>query len=301
MSNKIGKVLVIGGSGRFAGLVVPALAEKGIESRVLVRSQPASNRASLNGAAEIALGDLRDTGSLADAVRGVQGVFHIGPAFAPDETRLGLNLLEAARQAGVAKFVYSSVIQPTYVKLPNHAAKVPVEEAIFESGIEYTILRPTNFFQNLTGAWPGIVRNQAFGEPFPKTARVARVDYRDVADAVAIAFSEDRLGYGAFDLCADGSPSRQDIVAIISDVIGKKVAALEPTFEEWVAAAKLPYSEEQLVVLRQVHAHYAAHGSPGNSLTLHAVLGRAPRTLRRFIEELAGRGVVQYPAGRKSR
>lgn len=280
-------VLVVGAAGRFAGLVVSALAAKGIAVRGFVRDEAAAARARNKGAVEIAFGDLRDPLSLDLALRGVEGVFHIGPAFAPDEATLGVNVVRAAKGAFVEKLVFSSVIQQTYAKLSNHASKIPVEEAIFESGLDYTILRPTNFFQNLTPAWPAIVANGAFGEPFPKTARIARVDYRDVAEAAAIAFTEERLAYGTFDLCADGSPSREDIVQIISEVLGRSISATEPDFDAWAARANLPYDDEQKQVLRQIHAHYAAHGSPGNSLTLRAILGRNPRTLRQFIEELA--------------
>lgn len=287
MSDNVRRVLVVGAAGRFAGFVVSALAQKGIAVRGLVRDETAAAAARARGAAEIAVGDLRDPESLDAAARGVHGVFHIGPAFAPDEATLGINMVRAAQRAGVEKFVFSSVIQPTYAKLANHASKIPVEEALFESGLEYTILRPTNFFQNLTPAWPAVIANGAFGEPFPKTAKIARVDYRDVAEAAAIAFSQGRLGYGAFDLCADGSPSREHIVAIMSEVLGRPIVAIEPGFDEWAARANLPYSDAQQQLLRQVHAHYAAHGSPGNSLTLRAILGREPRSLRQFIEELA--------------
>jgi uncharacterized protein YbjT (DUF2867 family) len=287
MPEKIRSVLVVGAAGRFAGLVVAALEAKGIAVRGLVRDETAAAKARDNGAVEIALGDLRDPLSLDAAVHGVDGVFHIGPAFAADEARLGVNIVRAAQEGGVRKLVFSSVIQPTYARLPNHASKVAVEEAIFESGLDYTILRPTNFFQNLTPAWQAVVANGSFGEPFPKTSRVARVDYRDVAEAAVIAFSEERLAYGAFDLCSDGSPSREDIVTIMSDVLGRPILAAEPEFDDWAARANLPYDDAQQQVLRQVHAHYAAHGSPGNSLTLRAILGRPPRSLRQFIEELA--------------
>ena len=299
MSEEVPKVLVVGAAGRFAGLVVSALAEKGISVRGLVRNEAAAAAARTRGAAEIAIGDLRNRESLDAAARGVRGVFHIGPAFARDEATLGINMVRAAHRARVAKFVFSSVIQPTYVNLPNHASKIPVEEALFESGLEYTILRPTNFFQNLTSAWPAVLANSAFGEPFPKTARIARVDYRDVAEAAAIAFSEGRLAYGAFDLCADGSPNREDIVAIMSEVLKRPIAAAEPSFDEWAAQANLPYDDAQQQVLRKVHAHYATHGSPGNSLTLRAILGREPRSLRQFIEELAAPASLQQ--GNKAR
>ena len=287
MRTTINSVLVVGAAGGFAGLVVSTLAAKGFVVRGLVRDETAALRARQNGASEISIGDLRDLKSLDTAVEAVDGVFHIGPAFAHDEAILGLNMISAARRAGVKKFVFSSVIQPTYTKLSNHASKIPVEEAIFESGLEYTILRPTNLFQNLAPAWPGVVATGTFGEPFPKTARVARVDYRDVAEAVAIAFEGSRLSYGAFDLCADGSPNREDIVAIMSDVLGRPIEATEPTFDEWAKRAKLPYNHEQLEVMRQIQHHYGAHGSQGNSLTLRAILERQPRSLQRFIEELA--------------
>lgn len=287
MTEQRSRILVVGAAGRFAGLVVSALVARGLVVRGFVRSEAAALKARINGAAEISLGDLRDRRSLDAAMQDVQGVFHIGPAFADDEAAIGVNVVQAAKQAGLKKIVFSSVIQPTYAKLANHASKIPVEEAIFESSIDYTILRPTNYFQNLAPAWPSILAGNAFGEPFPKTARIARVDYRDVAEAVGIAFSDKRLSYGAFDLCADGSPSREDIVAVMSEVLGRPIAATEPSFEEWAARAKLPYSEAQQQALRRVHAHYAAHGSPGNGLVLRAILGREPRTLRAFIEELS--------------
>ncbi len=49
-----------------------------------------------HGATEIAIADLRDPESLDRAVRGVDGVFHIAPAFEVDESQMGLNMLRAA-------------------------------------------------------------------------------------------------------------------------------------------------------------------------------------------------------------
>lgn len=280
-------VLVVGAAGRFAGLVVPELVRRGAVVRGLVRNEAQAALARSRGAAEIAIADLRDRQSLDRAAAGVDGVFHIGPAFVPDESRIGLDMVAAAVRAGVSRFVFSSVIQPTFTRLANHASKIPVEEALFASGLRYTILHPTNFMQNIAAAWPAVLAEGVFAEPFPRTARIARVDYRDVAEAAAIALTGDRLAFGSFDLCADGRPSREDIVAIMSDVLGRPIAAGEPDFATWAARANLPYDAGQKQLLARVHAHYAAHGSGGNSLTLRAILGREPRSLRGYIEELA--------------
>ncbi|TKB31235.1 MAG: NmrA/HSCARG family protein, partial [Mesorhizobium sp.] len=139
---------------------------------------------------------------------GVDGVFHIGPAFAPDEAAMGVAMVEAAMRTGVQKFVFSSVIQPTNTRLKNHASKVPVEDALYSTNMEYTILHPANFMQNIAGAWPSVVRDGVFSEPFPKTKKLARVDYRDVAEVAAIALTEARLSYATLELCA-GMHSRE--------------------------------------------------------------------------------------------
>ena len=58
-------------------------------------------------------------------------------------------MVKAAVSAKVRKFVFSSVIHPSISKLSNHAAKRPVEEALYESGMEFTVLQPTMFMSNL--------------------------------------------------------------------------------------------------------------------------------------------------------
>jgi uncharacterized protein YbjT (DUF2867 family) len=277
-------VLVIGATGRFAGLVVPELVRRGATVRAFVRDPGKESVVRMNGAAEVAVGDLRDRQSLERALQGIDGVFHIGPAFAPDEADLGISVVEAARQADVRKIVFSSVIHPTNIRLANHASKIPVEDAIFASGIDYTILHPAMFFQNIAGGWQAVVERGVFAEPFPIHRRIARVDYRDVADAAAIALTEDRLAFGTFELCA-AMPDRNDIAAVMSDVLGRSVEPGEVPLEEW--SVHLPLSRGQKELLAKVFETYAASGSGGNNLVLRAVLGREPRSLRQYIEDLA--------------
>jgi uncharacterized protein YbjT (DUF2867 family) len=279
-------VLVVGATGRFAGLVVPELIRRNASVRALIRDPANAEKARRLGASEVVTGNLRSPQSLEIAVEGVAGVFHIGPAFAPDEAAMGVALVEAAARAGVRKFVFSSVIQPTNTRLKNHASKVPVEDALYSTNMEYTILHPANFMQNIAAAWPSVVRDGIFSEPFPKTAKLARVDYRDVAEVAAIALTEARLSYATLELCA-GMHSREEIVSMMGEELGRPISAGEQTFDEWAANARLPYDDRQLQLLAKVHEHYAKYGLGGNSLTLRCALGREPRSLRSFIRELA--------------
>ena len=129
------KVLVVGATGKYAGRVVPELKKRGANVRALIRDATSADAARRQGADEMAVGDLNDPASLRAAAEGVDGVFHINPAFAPNESELGVGMVEAARAAGVRKFVFSGVYHPSLSKMTNHAAKRPVEEAIFESGL----------------------------------------------------------------------------------------------------------------------------------------------------------------------
>lgn len=296
MNQRSNTILVVGATGRFAGLVVPELARRGAKVRALIRDETHGALAKSLGASEIAIGDLRERGSLDRALEGAAGVFHIGPAFAPDEAAMGVSMVDAAVRTGVSKFVFSSVIQPTHVRLKNHAAKMPVEDALYSSPLDYTILHPANFMQNLRPAWPSVLATGTFAEPFPTTARIARVDYRDVAEVAAIALTEDRLAYATLKLCADGRHNREEIAQMMTGALGRPIIAGDIGFHEWAKPIAATYTDHQLELLAKVHAHYSDVGLGGNSLTLRAALQREPRSLLSFIRELA-RASRQGPSG----
>ena len=281
------RVLAVGAAGRFAGLVVPELVKRGVTVRGLTETAEHADAARRNGAAEVAVGDLADVDSLRPALEGVDGVFYISPVFAPDETRLGLNLVEAAKAAGVRRIVFSSVVHPVLSVLGNHAAKAPVEEAVISSDLEFSILHPSLFFQNYAAAWPQVARSGVFAEPYSAEKPVSRVDYRDVAEVAAIGLTEDRLLYGTFELAAEGHPDRHGVAAIMGKALGREVKAETVPFEGWADKAGLPAEGPVRPGLKAMYDWYDAHGFLGNALTLRAILGRPARTLDAYFAELA--------------
>ena len=282
MTDTPSPILAVGAGGKFAGLVVPELVKRGALVRGLVRNDRAGAEVLANGATEVAIGDLRDRKNIETALQGVNSVFYIAPAFLPDEAEVGKQLVEAAKQAGVRRIVFSSVIHPVLSSLGNHAAKAPVEEAILDSGMEYAFLHPAVFLQNFTGSWSNVVKAGVFAEPWSTETRFSRVDYRDVAEVAAIALTEDRLNFGTFELCAEGHFNRIEIANIMSEVLGREIRAqrLDP-------AKALAGAGEMAGGLKRMFDWYDNHGLLGSALTLRAILGREPRTLRAYIEELA--------------
>ncbi len=284
------KVLMVGATGKYASWVVPELIKRGAVVRALVQDESKVEAARGQGAAETAIGNLRDPVSLRAAAAGVDGVFHINPAFASDEADMGVAMVEAAKAAGVLKFVFSGVIHPSISKMTNHEGKRPVEEALYESGLDFTVLQPTMFMQTLAESWPGVLKSGQFSIPYSKLVKLSYVDYRDVAEAAALAFTGDTLSYGTFELCAPGMVDRVEIAALMSDALRRPIEASEIPFESWAQAANLPEGPFR-EGLKIMDADYDRYGFPGgNALILRAILGREPRTLRAYIEELAHSG-----------
>ncbi len=281
------KVLVVGATGKYASLVVPELKQRGATVRALVRDETKADAARQQGADEVAIGDLGDPDSLRTAAAGVDGVFHINPAFAPNEAELGVAMVEAAKASGVQKFVFSGVYHPSLSKLINHAAKRPVEEAMYESGMEFTVLQPAMFMQNFAASWDAVIQQGRFSLPYSKLAKACYVDYRDVAEVAAIALTGNELGYGTFELCAPGMVNRVELVAIISAAIGRTIEAGESPFAEWAQAAQVPDGLREN--LRVMYEDYDQYGFPGgNAIVLRTILGREPRSLQQYFQALAG-------------
>ena len=171
--------------------------------------------------------------------------------------------------------------------MKNHSGKRPVEEALFESGLVFTVLQPTMFMQTIANSWKEVTELGTFSLPYPNDMRASYVDYRDVAEAAAIALTSDKLDYGTFELCAPGMVDRVELAQIMSQALGRPVTPREVTFDEWAQHAHIPDGSFR-DGMKAMYADYARYGFPGgNALVLRAVLGREPRSLESFFREQA--------------
>ena len=281
------RVLAIGATGQFAGLALPALVSRGVQVRALVHDPAKRNRARDAGADEVVLGDLRDPASVRSALDGADGVFLIIPAFVPDTAALGAGVVAAAQAAGVRRVVFSGVYHPS-LSLVNHAATRPIEESLYHSDLEFTILQPAMFMQGLLSGWQSAVEHGVFVMPYSKDSAMTFVDYRDVAEAAATAFATDELVNGTFELAAGGMVTRTEIAALMTRHAGREVAAQDVDPGTALQAVPDGYEREGLLAM---FADYTAHGfHGGNSLALRTILGRRPRSLDDFFTELAADG-----------
>ena len=122
-------IVVTGAAGKTGRAVIRALVARGRTVRALVR-RPEQGRAIEDlGARDIVAGDMRDEGTLTQAMQGVQAIYHICPNVSPDEVAIGQAAIVAARTAGVEHFVYHSVLHPQTEAMPHHWLKLRVESA----------------------------------------------------------------------------------------------------------------------------------------------------------------------------
>lgn len=153
----VGTVLVCGASGALGKKVALGLTERGVPVRALVRDRARAPE----GVAEVAVGDALVAASLEGALAGVDTVFSaVGASVLPTlkgwrgytgvDVPANLNLLAAAKKAGVRRFVYVSVFHtPAMRSTPYVAAHEVVVDALKASGLSVCIVRPTGFFSAL--------------------------------------------------------------------------------------------------------------------------------------------------------
>jgi uncharacterized protein YbjT (DUF2867 family) len=149
-------VLVTGATGQQGGALARHLLRQGYHVLALTRrtgSAPAKALEALG--AELVPGDFEDQASLEQATRRAGTVFAMSTPFEAGidaEVRYGLNLVDAARLAGVKHFIYSSVAGAGQrTGIPHFDSKHEVERYLRRSGLPYTIIAPAFFMENFLG------------------------------------------------------------------------------------------------------------------------------------------------------
>ncbi|MFD7445039.1 NmrA/HSCARG family protein [Streptomyces sp. NPDC059909] len=215
-------ILVTGATGQQGGATARHLLADGWRVRALVRNPAGSAAQELARiGAELVRGDMDDRRSLDVAVRGAYGVFSVQPAlippdFAENELQRGLNVAEAAHEAGVEHLVYASVGSADRdTGIPHWEIKWQVEQRIRALGIPSTILRPVMFMENHADPTYGLTGEHALIPTIPSGATVQLIALSDIGAFAALAFGDPEQYLGkAIELAGDELTSDQILSAI---------------------------------------------------------------------------------------
>ncbi|MGC4081924.1 MAG: SDR family oxidoreductase [Vicinamibacterales bacterium] len=227
-------VLLVGGTGQLGGRIARELLSRGVKVRALCRNGSGYGALRRMGA-DIAIGDLKDPESLSNACAGADIVMTTANSGrrGGDDTVDTVDvagsraLIDAARQAGVVRFIYTSVWGATAESpVPFIRAKAGSEAYLKASGMAWTILAPNAFMES----WPGMVVGApaaagrdvvVVGEGRRRHAFVAE---HDVAQFATAAVMNDATRNRHLPIGGPAAHSWLDVVQIYEEALGRAIA-----------------------------------------------------------------------------
>ena len=231
-------ILITGATGQQGGAVAKALLAKGQTIRVMTRN-PEKAASLAKAGAEVVKGDLTNGAILQMALRGVYGVFAMSTPFEAGmeaEVRQGIMMADAAKQAGIGHYVYTSVGSAhRHTGIPHFDSKWKVEQHIRQIGLPATILRPVWFMENFTTfAKPSA--DGVLSLPMKPGRKLAMVALKDIGEFGAAAFMRPKEFLGeAIDLAGD-ELTIPETAALLTKAIGRPIRFQEFPIDQAEAA-----------------------------------------------------------------
>jgi uncharacterized protein YbjT (DUF2867 family) len=233
-------VAVLGATGKQGGSVVRALVRQGgYHVRAITRDTTKKEAQALlelvagknNSSIELVAANLDDKASLEKAFVGAHGVFGVTNFWEHmdmlKEFHQGVNITDAAKAAGVKHLIWSS-LDDSYV--PHFASKAMVEHYIKHSGVPYTALLTSYYFENhLTFAKPAKQSDGSFTFALPvrTEAKFPLYSVDDTGLFVVEILSYPDLYLGKQLRVATDSISLREMAEIFTQVTGHKAQAVE--------------------------------------------------------------------------
>ncbi|MDT0393137.1 MULTISPECIES: NAD(P)H-binding protein [Streptomyces] len=217
-------ILVTGATGNIGSALVRQLNGFGA-SRVRGLTRDAA-RASFADGVEVVEGDLARPASLKPALDGVRSLFLV-PGMGADA-----DVLTTARQAGVEHVVLvSSITVRTHPHLPAAAGNLAVERLLQDSGMSWTILRPTQFASNALWWAESIREHRSIRVPYADIGLPA-VHPADIAAVARTALAEPGHRGRTYPLTGPERTTPRQQAQAIGAALGTEVSVEEISREE---------------------------------------------------------------------
>jgi uncharacterized protein YbjT (DUF2867 family) len=284
-------ILVTGATGRVGSKVVEQLLKRDAHVRVLVRD-PSNTHFPTQ--VDVVQGEMLDIQSLRRAFVGVSTFFLLN-AVAADEFTQALIALNIAREAGVNRVVYLSVIHADrFVDVPHFAVKSGAERMIQQMGFNATILRPSYFIDNDEMVKDAIFEHGVYPMPIGSKG-LAMVDARDIAEVAAIELlrrdqTSHDLPNQVINLVGPDTLTGEGVAAIWTQVLGRPVVygGDDPSgFEQNVATFMPTWMAYEMRLMAQRFVSDGMIPDTGDVARLTQILGRELHSYRDFATRLA--------------
>lgn len=284
-------ILITGATGNVGRQVIQQLVQRGAKVRALVRD-PA--KANFPAGVEVVPGDLLDVAALRSAFTGVSTLFLLN-AVVPDEFTQALLTLNLAREAGVERVVYLSVIHSDrYLNVPHFAGKFGVERMLEEMGFAATILRPAYFMNNDLTIKDVVTGYGVYPMPIGSKG-LAMIDARDIGEIAAIELlrreqASKPLPLERINLVGPDTLTGEDVAAIWSAVLDRPITyGGDDTagFEKNLLNFMPPWMAYDMRLMSERFLTVGMVPESGDVKRLTTLLGRPLRSYREFATEIS--------------
>jgi len=280
---------VVGATGNSGREVVKELESLGEKPVCVVRNADKA-REVLGSSTKTAVAELDDRTAMTKALTGAKRVF-IVTGHNPSSAAQQINVIDAAKAAGaeyVVKISGGRAVTGPNVESVNGRAHFEIEEYLKGCGLQWCILSPGLFMQNMLGQAANIKQGKIV-QPWPKDLPVALIDVRDTG-ALGARVLRDPKHAGKVYSFTGAATTYGEFANVIADVLGKPITYTALTLEQAEQGMKARGMPDWLVAHLIAMARAGADGafSKENTQPILDIVGRAPITIRQFVQHYRG-------------
>lgn len=214
------KTGITGATGQLGRLVIAKLKVKVADGTIVALVRNTEKAKDLG--VEAREFDYNKPETLAESLKGIDQLLLISGSDIGQRARQHANIVNAAKQAGVKKIVYTSLLHTGNTTVSLAEEHLSTESAVIESGIPYSILRNGWYTENHTGSISGVLAAGAvFGSAgngqFSSAARA------DFAEAAVVVLTETGHERKIYELAGDEPYTLAEYAAEIARQTGKSI------------------------------------------------------------------------------
>ena len=279
-------ILVTGATGNIGRELVKSLVAAGGKVKALSRNTERAVEV-LGSVVEVVAGDLESPETLDGPLQGVDKAFLLSD-LGPKMVRAHTNFVTAAKRAGVSQLVRLSIL----VANPNSPSVFgrwhgEADQEVANSGIPYTIIRPSYFMQNLLGFAPMITSDGTFSGAMGD-GKIGIIDIRDISNVAAKVLTTAGHEGKTYTLTGPEALSMGELAKKMSAILDKEVKYLhisESESKDRKLAKGMPewMAEGSVALSRMVASGVANMVTP----MVKEITGQEPRSFDQFAYDYA--------------
>jgi uncharacterized protein YbjT (DUF2867 family) len=280
-------ILITGATGSVGNELTRLLSEQGISFRIMVRSPKDAEQLNKLAGVQVVMGDFNDKSTLAQALIGIERAFLLTNSSEQAEHQQ-LTFVAEAQRAGVRHIVklsqFAAELNSPVRFLRYHAA---VEQAIRESEMAFTFLRPNLFMQGLLGFQASIAKDGKFFAAVGQ-AKISTIDIRDIAAVAATALTEKGHEEKIYTLTGPEALTHYEMANELSAALTQRITFVDVSPEAMRAALlEVGFPAWQADGLIEDYAHYSRNEASAVTSDIQEVTGKPARNFADFAHDYA--------------